>query len=201
MFVKYRYVTIEREFGSGGRLVASELSKKCNIPYYGREILNMVAEEYDIPVERVEKFEENSSNSFLYSVYMMSQPAGNNAIVNESNLHIAEHKIIKKISADGPAIFLGHCAAQALSDRNGVLRVFIKADDDVKKERCLKEYNIGYDKIDSVIKKFNKRRANYYEMNTAVKWKDEANYDLVLDSGKLGIDGCVAAIAGLLSIE
>ena len=35
----YRYVTIEREYGSAGTEIAKKLSKECEIPCYGREIL------------------------------------------------------------------------------------------------------------------------------------------------------------------
>ena len=34
-------------------------------------------------------------------------------------------------------------------------------------------------------------RANYFYADTTKKWDDLSNYDLVLDSGVLGIGGCV----------
>jgi len=38
----------------------------------------------------------------------------------------------------------------------------------------------------------------YYHTNTGRRWDDLTKYDIVLDSGVLGIDGCVAALKGLL---
>ena len=35
----YKYVTIEREYGSAGTEIATKLAKECKIPCYGREIL------------------------------------------------------------------------------------------------------------------------------------------------------------------
>ena len=41
--MKFRYITIEREYGSGGTKIARKLSEVCGIPCYGREILEAVA--------------------------------------------------------------------------------------------------------------------------------------------------------------
>ena len=41
--MKYQYITIEREFGSGGTRIGELLAKECKMPCYGREILECVA--------------------------------------------------------------------------------------------------------------------------------------------------------------
>ena len=53
--MKYRYITIEREYGSGGSTIGKELSKVCNVPCYGREILETVAQKRGISVERIDR--------------------------------------------------------------------------------------------------------------------------------------------------
>ena len=45
--MKYQYITIEREFGSGGTRIGELLAKECKMPCYGREILECVARKYD----------------------------------------------------------------------------------------------------------------------------------------------------------
>ena len=47
-------------------------------------------------------------------------------------------------------------------------------------------------------KKYDKKMANYYRANTMKRWDDYRNYDIVLNSGKLGIEGCVKVLKGLL---
>ena len=47
-------------------------------------------------------------------------------------------------------------------------------------------------------KKYDKKRANYYRANTMKRWDDYRNYDIVLNSGELGIEGCVKVLKGLL---
>ena len=45
---KNTIICISREFGSGGREVGQQLSKKLGIPFYDKEILARVAEESDM---------------------------------------------------------------------------------------------------------------------------------------------------------
>ena len=50
-----RYITIEREYGSGGTKIARLLAEKTGIPCYGQEILEEVSKKYDISVERIQQ--------------------------------------------------------------------------------------------------------------------------------------------------
>ena len=51
--MKFRYITIEREYGSGGTKIARSLSEATGVPCYGYEILEAVAKKQGIPVERI----------------------------------------------------------------------------------------------------------------------------------------------------
>ena len=53
--MKCRYITIEREYGSGGTEIAKQLSEQTGIPCYGREILQKVADAYDTTIEKIRK--------------------------------------------------------------------------------------------------------------------------------------------------
>ncbi len=198
--MKIKYVTIEREYASGGTEIAKKLSDKFNIPVYGREILEIAAANQNLSVEHLERYEESVSNSFLYSLFVMNQlNAGSSDILpTESKLYIEEHNTIIALADNGPGIFVGHCASEALKEHDNVLRVFIRADEDFKIKRAINEYGIEEKNALSVCKRYNKKRANYYSFNTSKKWDDMRNYDIVLDSSSIGIDGCVEVIASLI---
>ena len=55
------------------------------------------------------------------------------------------------------------------------------------------------DKAEAIRRKYDKKRSNYYCANTSKKWDDLHNYDMVLDSGVLGMDGCVAILKALIT--
>lgn len=195
-----RFIAIEREYGSGGRSVASRLAQECSIPCYGREILEKAGELLHVPVEQLEKYEETTTNSFLYSVSMIGKARSSDPdlLMREGHLFVAEQMAIRELASRGPAVFLGHCAFQALKEYEDVLKVFIKSSMPARKQRIIHEYGIPESNVDSTIRRFDKRRSSYYSINTAKQWHDLNNYDIVLDSSVLGIEGCVNALKSIL---
>ncbi len=189
--MQVKYITIEREYGSGGTSIARCLSENTGIACYGREILEAVAKKYNRSVDQLEQYEEKVTGSLLYSLFALSQVSSANPdlLTMEGRLFAAEQEAIRSLAAKGPAVFIGHCASEALKDKPGVLRVFIRcADEAKKKERIAREYNIAGKDIDSVRKKFDRKRAAYYYANANKKWDDFRNYHIVIDSGILGIE-------------
>ena len=198
-----RYIAIEREYGSGGRAVAARLSELCSIPNYGREILVTAAQRLHIPVSQLEQYEESTTNSFLYSVNLIgrAQTGDPDMLMREGHLFVAEQLAIRDLASHGPAIFVGHCASEALKGYGEVLRVFIKSSMADRKHRITREYGIPDNEVDSTIRRFDKKRAGYYSINTARKWRDPNNYDIILDSSTLGVEGCAAALYALAEKE
>ncbi len=195
-----RYVTIEREYGSGGTEIARRLSEKCGIACYGAEITELAAKNIHISASEAQQYEEKVTNSFLFSIYAMSQMQSGNTdtLPMEMKLYAAEQKAVNELARKGKCIFVGHCASEALKEECGVLRVFIRADDAFKHTRMVSEYGISEKDADTVCKRFNRKRSNYYTFSTSKKWDDMTLYDMVLDSSRLGIEGCAEAIAALI---
>lgn len=196
-----KYMTIEREFGSGGTLIARGLAEKCQIPCYGREILELASKKLNMPVDEIRENEERSTNSLLYGIFMMSQAASGNTemISSQGKIFVEEQRAIKELANQGSAIFLGHCAAESLKQYADVIRVFIYADAETKQHRIQEDYKIPANQVELAARKNNKRRSNYYAVNTQKKWDDYRNYDIVLDSSRLGIRRCIDILAGVFA--
>lgn len=199
--MSFKYIAIEREYGSGGTKIARRLAEQCGVSCYGQEILEAVSKSLELPVEQIERYEETVTNSFLYTTFMIGRAQEGNAdmLSKDGHIFVAEQQEIKHLAALGPAVFIGHCASEALKDRK-VLKVFIRcSDEEEKRKRIAEDYGVQSARIDSVRKRFDSKRARYYFANTAKKWDDLRNYDIVLDSAKLGIDGCVSLLKGILT--
>jgi cytidylate kinase len=199
--MKYKYVVIEREYGSAGTRIGELLSEMSGLPCYGRSILEQVSERLQIPVAQIEQYEEKATNSFLYSVYCMGKltTGVNDYLSDEAKIYLEEQEVIRSIVAQGPAIFIGRCASNAVNERDDALHVFIHADKSVRRERAVREYGILPEQVDNVIHKFDKKRSNYYSEFTGKKWRDYQNYEMVLDSGRLGIENCAGMIWDLMN--
>ena len=193
-------ITIGREYGSGGTKIGRELSKVSGVPCYGREILEAVAKKRGITEDQINRYEESVTGSLLYTIFVMGrmQSGNQDMLTEEGKIFLDEQLEIRRLAMDGPAIFLGHCASEALRDQKGVIKVFIRSSDDQEvKKRIEEDYQITKDKVESTRRYYNKKRAGYYRANTGNDWKDLKNYDVVLDSSKLGIEGCVNVLKGL----
>lgn len=190
--MKYHVIAIEREFASGGQQIGAQVAERLGIPCYGREILRMAAKEKGANLEYLEGIEEKATGSVLYSMYMiasMTNMARGSSLSSESELFLAESEIIRKLTQT-PAVIVGRCAVDALKDRNDVLRVFIHAGAQLRRERAIEVYHMDPGNVDNVLRRADKRRAGFYKANTGNNWNNLNNYHIVLDSGLLGIEKC-----------
>lgn len=199
--MQIEYVTIEREYGSGGTEIAARVAERCGIACYGVEIMEIAAKELHISVGEAQQYEEKVTNSFLYSMFAMSQVQKGSAdmLSMESRLYVAERNAICGLAHYGRAVFVGHCASEALKGQGDVLRVFIRAADGFRHNRAVSEYGIDEKDAEAVCRRYNKKREKYYGFITSRKWNDISNYDMILDSSRISIDGCAEAIAALLA--
>ena len=198
--MKFRYITIEREYGSGGTKIGRRLSEVCGIPCYGKEIIDAVAKEKGISLDEISLCGEKATGSLIYSMFVMSrvQAGDPSMLTTEGKVFLDEQLEIRRLAMEGPAIFLGHCAAEALREQKGVAKVFIYSENEEEiKNRIIKDYGIAPEEAESTRKYYNKKRAGYFRANTGKEWKDPKNYDVVLDSSKLGIEGCVNVLKGI----
>lgn len=200
IFVKFRYITIEREYGSGARMIGNKLAQKLDIPCYGTQILEMAAQKLNTTVERIRSLEEKSVGSLLYTIEMMGRIANGdtNTAPKSVQIHAQEQSIIQELAKRGPAVFVGRCAGFALRNEKRVLHVFIRSDWETRKRRVIEEYGINPGLAESYMRQIDKRRANYYFINTGKRWKDPEEYHMLLDSSAIGIDNCADILAAAM---
>ncbi|MCR5271709.1 MAG: cytidylate kinase-like family protein [Lachnospiraceae bacterium] len=192
--------TIGREFGSAGFLVGEALAERLGIKYYDKELLAEAAKSSGFCEEIFENHDEKPTNSFLYSLVMDTYSFGGYSATPSLDMPL-NHKIflaqfdtIKKIASEEDCVIVGRCADYALADNPDCIKIFIKADMTYRIAKVSKELNLTENKARELINKTDKQRASYYNYYTSKKWGDSRSYDLCLDSGRLGVDGCVDMI-------
>lgn len=198
--MKFKYITIEREYGSGARMIGDRLARRLDMPCYGTQILEMAAKKLDTTVERIRSLEEKSVGSLLYTIEMMGRIANGdtNSAPKSVQLYATEQLIIQELAKTGPAVFVGRCAEFALRNEKRVLHVFIRADRETRKKRVIEEYGVNPGLAEAYMKQIDKRRANYYFSSTGKRWKDPEEYHMLLDSSAVGIDNCVDILAAAM---
>ncbi|MBP0962234.1 MAG: cytidylate kinase-like family protein [Oscillospiraceae bacterium] len=192
---KIKIITIGREYASGGRSVGKLISEKLGIPFYNKEILHMAAEKLNMSADDVKNADETAANSLLYSISLMNNLSSASSLPLNDRIYIEEREVIKSLAEQGPCVIVGRCADSILKEiRDDVLNVFIYADSEARAKRAINEYNESPDSVYASLRKHDKKRSTYYNLNTGQKWGAKDNYDLCLNSSKLGIEMCADLI-------
>lgn len=191
-----KIITIEREFASGGREVGKKVAEKLGIPFYNREILEMAAERCGVSPERLENAEEVAPKSFLYSLMLSSNPTRSieENLPLSDKIYIIESQIIREVAEKSSCVIVGRCANYILSESQDLFSAFIYSGKQDRIKRAVEDYGVEEKKALSILKKFDKKRETFYSINTGGNWYDKENYDICLNSGKLGIDFCAQLI-------
>ena len=197
-------ITIARETGSGGLNITRKLSDALGVPYYDRDLLRKASEVSGIHErlfgaadERIGLKEMLSAAEKVYTGEVL--PPDSDDFTSTRNLFSFQARIIKELAETESCIILGRCANYLLADRKDVLRVFIHAPLEAREERVA-SYSLAWSprEVTKYIRLEDKRRASYYRYYTGEEWRDAAGYDLSLNSGELGEEGCVRRILDVL---
>ena len=201
-----RFVTITRQYGSGGHDIGKALAKALGIGFYDKELISLAARESGIAPEVFEKADERPANSLLYSLSVGLYNYGNGLSnpmddlpVNDK-LYLLQHKIIKEKAESESFVIVGRCADYILKDHPGVVKVFIYADIESRIRRAISRHDIEPARAKQAIIKTDKNRANYYSFYSGQKWGQVENYDLCINTTKLTVDQAVKLITDYISI-
>ena len=63
-----KVITIAREFGSGGRIIAQSLAEQLKIGFYDKNLITLAAERKNLPEERLERVDERRENPWRYDM-------------------------------------------------------------------------------------------------------------------------------------
>ena len=185
-------ISIGREFGSGGKYIGQELAKRLNVKCYDNELLAKVSENYNIDMAMLEKVDEKQKSSFWYGFatnYVFSNNNELSPISADDNLFLKQAKVIEDLYNSGESsIIIGRCSDYILKANHNVIKVFIYSSDmDFKVNRKIKFENLNSELAENKIMQIDKQRAEYYKHFTNQTWGDRNNYDLCIDTSKIGV--------------
>lgn len=194
--MKKSIITIERQYGSGGSIIGKLVAEKLGINCYNRQILEMTAKRCGISPETLESAEENVPTSFLYSLLLSSSsvcPTEDNLPLSDK-VFLMESRIITEISEQEESfVLVGRCGNYILEEK-GCFSVYIYAPEDYRIKRAIEEYGINTRKAENIMKKADKRRETFFNVNTGRSWQDKDIYSLCLNSSELGDELCAEII-------
>ncbi len=190
-------ITIARGFGSGGKEIGVKLAQRLGIPCYEQQILRMASETsginealFNLADEKVAIQDRLKGLPFNYVV----EPSDKRFTSNTNLFHI-QSEIIRKLAGEMSFIVIGKCADYVLRDFCNVASFYIEAPRADCVASIVKKMGVSEEEANRLITKTDKYRADYYRHYTKGNyWTNPVNYDLTLNSARVGRDRCVDVI-------
>jgi len=199
-------ITMARQYGSGGKTIGAMLAKELGINCYSREILRMASEESGINERLFGMSDEKMKGAGWFKILSRPYdgellPPEDKDFVSEENIFNYQAKIIKDLAEKESCVIVGRCADYVLKDNPNVVSVFVHADEKFCLDRAMERNSMTEKEMKKYIEKTDKFRGDFYRYHTGHEWADARNYDLCLNSGKLGFQKCVEEIKAYIKIR
>lgn len=199
-------ITISRQLGSGGAYVGKQLAQKLDIYYADREILSEAARKFSLGEEDLIHHEEKLRSlwkSFLQFNALSTEVDLPPRFLGPTSreLYQTEAEIIEQIAQERSAVIIGRCGFHILRNYPNCIKIFLHADAAFRNSRIQELYEVSEDAAAKMIVKNDKERGNYISTFTGKQWTDARQYDLSIDTGKIGVDHTVDLILNYLEIN
>ena len=192
----HKIICIGRQNGAGGHIIGEALAKKLGIAFYDKNLISLAAERSGLSAEIIEHGEERKTNQFLYSALGEAATITIDSVPHTDVTFSMQRDLIIEAARTHDCVIIGRCSDSILRATPAkVLSVFIAAPFEDRVYNKMKLEGRDYKSLAPEIRKPDKRRRAYYNYNTGNEWGVPENYDVCLNSSKLGIDGCVEFLA------
>lgn len=193
-------ITIGRQFGSGGRELGRKIADLLGIQYYDKELLSRAAGDAGLSDEFVEDNDErfprfiSSALSFSMGFNNMSWYQHPTSISGDS-IYETQARVIRRLAAAGPCVIVGRSADYILRDHPTTVNIFVHAPADACIDRIMTRSQFeSRAKAETMRRRTNKLRANFYNFYTDKRWGDAASYDLCFDTSRLSTDAIARVV-------
>lgn len=184
-------ISIGRQHGSGGREIARLLARELGIKCYDKEIVDEAAKHSDFSRDLINAYDEKRMSAFMLH-------AGGYGLNENFRLNMqvvsAQFDAIREIASKGDCIFVGRCADYILRERSDLVSVFILGDMDERLKCLARRQGLDEAAARKKIKEVDKDRSSFYKYYSDQVWGDAQNYDMCINSSRLGVEGTVKVI-------
>lgn len=176
-------ITIERQYGCGGREIGKELAEQLGWAYYDSDLIRSAAGTTGLPEEFVEEKEEGMTGSLLFDLLHSMEGYGGQKAVPQDRIYQAESQAIREFAAKGNCVIVGRCGDFVLREDPNCLRVFLHGQPDVRAQRVAQREGISLQQAEEKLQREDRRRREHYRYYTHGVWGAAANYHLTIDTG------------------
>ena len=201
-------ITIEREYGSGGRIVGRKLGEQLGMPFYDDDLIKIASEKSGVAERYFGMADEKAGRNWIARLggrrIDLTDPDPDDDLTSPENLFRFQAKVIHDLAVKEPSIFVGRASGFVLDqfeDMDHVVRIFVCSDYVTRVKRVMEVDQIDEERAKKRIRKIERERQNYYRYFTDSDWYDMQNYDLTINTTRLDLDGACALVKDYLALR
>ena len=176
-------ISISREYGSGGHYIARRLAERFGLPLYDHTMLDRMVEERGIDVSHLKKYETGMRMPFWHKV-----PHAPASSPEETVAAMQFDFLYDRAAAGESFVVVGRCSESVLREFPGLITIFVSGDREAKIKRVMTERSFSRAEAEAAMLRHDQSRKAYHNYYSGMKWGDSRNYELCVNSSKLGIN-------------
>ncbi len=218
-------ITISREYGSGGRTVGYKVARKLGYAFVDHALIVAVARKAKVPVATVEDLDEHPEGSIkrilkkallpesgeslfagwhegwhAYPVYPEMLEEDGPPPLDEDRYVDMIREVMVQMANQGNAVFVGRGGQAVLAGANA-LHVSISAPREFRITTAMERDGFNRAEACKQLRAIDTQRQRYLKRHHGIDWVDPGLYHLLLNTGKLGIDGAVDLITDAVRLQ
>lgn len=194
-----RTITIEREYGAGGGVIAKKLAERLGWKLWDQELTGEIARLAKVDQAIVERMDERCDSMFyrLMKVFMrgsmeQSLPVRELDHFDADSMVAFMRRVISGAASDGNSVIVGRGAPFLLRDRPDTFHVFIYAPLE-EKIRRLREAGKTEEQAEEEILNVDRQRVLFVRKYFGMEWPTRELYHMMINS-KVGDDAVIDTI-------
>jgi cytidylate kinase len=189
--MKYRVLTVNREFGSGGGRIAQTVAGWLGWKLLDRDIIDAIAYAAHVDSKVVRQYDEHV-DSWLRRINQQAMRSaalaaglelGENSVFDAEEMVKISRKIIEEAHAEGNCVIVGRGSQCVLQHKPDVYHVFVYAPYKERILRLRKRLEQGAN-VEQRIRTVDEERAKYLQQYFGKNWCNPHLYDLMISSSE-----------------
>lgn len=195
-------ITVTRQYASGGSDIAQHAAQMLGWTLIDNEFVDDVARQAGLPAAEVAQREERAPGLLerlartlaIASPELFTGPAVSDAERDEATIHRITERIIHEAAALGRVVLVGRGAQAILAKRPDALHVYVVGSKPWRVRFAVERMGIDPAKAERMVEETDRRRDQYVKTYYGRTRHDAANYDLVVNAERLGLEGAAAVV-------
>src|SRR5438874_8154524 len=196
-------ITVTRQYASGGSDVAHRVAVALDWTVIDNEFVDQVAERAGLPAAEVAQREERAPGLLerLARTLAAASPelflataAAPPVEQDEATIVRVTERVIAEAAAHGRIVLVGRGAQTVLAQRPDALHVYIVAAKPWRIKLAVERLGVNPADVEKIVDETDRQRDQYVRTYYGRHRPDVVNYDLVVNTERLGIDGAAALI-------